>query len=252
MKTNRKVVLAAVGAAAIAPTQAAQRAESKTPTAEQPNVIFILLDDAGYGDFGCYGQQRIETPNIDALAARGVRFTDMYAGAPVSAPSRCTLLTGMHLGHAQIRANDEMPERGDVWSILAMRDNPALEGQVPMARGTYTIGEMMREAGYRTAMIGKWGLGGVDSGSTPLDMGFDYFYGYLCQRMAQCYYPPFLYNGAVREYTNNPPMDLGDKLDEGADPYDRASYAKFKGETYSPDAIYDKIEKWVDENHKNP
>ena len=252
MKTNQKVVLVAVGAAAIAPTQAAQRAESKTPTAEQPNVIFILLDDAGYGDFGCYGQQRIETPNIDALAARGVRFTDMYAGAPVSAPSRCTLLTGMHLGHAQIRANDEMPERGDVWSILAMRDNPALEGQVPMARGTYTIGEMMREAGYRTAMIGKWGLGGVDSGSTPLDMGFDYFYGYLCQRMAQCYYPPFLYNGAVREYTNNPPMDLGDKLDEGADPYDRASYAKFKGDTYSPDAIYDKIEKWVDENHKNP
>ena len=219
---------------------------------ERPNVIFILLDDAGYGDFGCYGQSKIETPNIDALAERGVRFTDMYAGAPVSAPSRCTLMTGMHSGHAQIRSNDEMVERGNVWSLLAMRDNPELEGQAPLSPGTTTLGTVMQDAGYRTALIGKWGLGGVDSGSTPLDMGFDYFYGYLCQRMAQCYYPPFLYNNNVREYTNNPPMELGDKLDPGADPYDRASYAKFKGETYSPDAIYDKVEEFIGSNTKNP
>lgn len=212
---------------------------------QRPNVVFILLDDAGYGDFGCYGQTKIETPNIDALAARGVRFTDMYAGAPVSAPSRCTLMTGMHSGHAQIRSNDELLDRGNVWSIHAMRENPELEGQAPLAKGTVTLGTVMRDAGYRTAVIGKWGLGNLSSGSTPLEMGFDYFYGYLCQRMAQCYYPPFLYHNKVREYTTNPPMDLGDKLDAGADPYDRESYAKFKGDVYSPDAIYDKVEEFI-------
>ena len=140
---------------------------------KRPNVIFILLDDAGYGDFGCYGQSKIETPNIDALAERGVRFTDMYAGAPVSAPSRCCLMTGLHSGHAQIRSNDEMLSRGDVWSINAMRENPELEGQAPMAPGTTTLATVMKDAGYRTAMIGKWGLGGPTSQSNPTDMCFD-------------------------------------------------------------------------------
>ena len=217
---------------------------------QRPNVIFILLDDAGYGDFGCYGQTKIETPNIDALAERGVRFTDMYAGAPVSAPSRCCLMTGLHSGHAQIRSNDEMTERGNVWSIKAMRDNAELEGQAPMAEGTTTLATVMKAAGYTTAMIGKWGLGGPTSKSKPTDMGFDYFYGYLCQRMAQCYYPPYLYNNDVREYTTNPEMDLGDRLDVGADPYDVSSYDKFKGDTYSPDAIYDKIESFIDNNRE--
>ena len=212
------------------------------------NVIFILLDDAGYGDFGCYGQTKIETPNIDALAERGIRFTDMYAGAPVSAPSRCTLMTGLHSGHAQIRSNDEMLRRGNVWSIGAMEQHPELEGQYPMQQGTTTIASVMREAGYKTAMVGKWGLGGPESKSTPLDMGFDYFYGYLCQRMAQCYYPPFLYNGYEREYTTNPKMELGARLDEGADPYSVGSYAKFKGSTYSPDAIYERMERFIEQN----
>ena len=214
----------------------------------RPNVIFILLDDAGYGDFGCYGQTKIETPNIDALAERGIRFTDMYAGAPVSAPSRCTLMTGLHSGHAQIRSNDEMLGRGNVWSIGAMEQHPELEGQYPMQQGTTTIASVMREAGYKTAMVGKWGLGGPESKSTPLDMGFDYFYGYLCQRMAQCYYPPFLYNGYEREYTTNPKMELGARLDEGVDPYSVGSYAKFKGSTYSPDAIYERMERFIEQN----
>ena len=231
---------------------AQQTANTAADSNGRPNVIFILLDDAGYGDFGCYGQTKIETPHIDAIAARGVRFTDMYAGAPVSAPSRCTLMTGLHSGHAQIRSNDEMTSRGDVWSLRAMCQHPELEGQAPMKPGTTTLGTVMRDAGYRTALIGKWGLGALDSGSTPLDMGFDYFYGYLCQRMAQCYYPPFLYNNNIREYTANPAMELGDKLDPGADPYDRASYAKFSGPTYSPDVIYDKVEEFISREKGNP
>ena len=231
---------------AVATTAEAECGEVTEVQSRRPNVIFILLDDAGYGDFGCYGQTKIDTPNIDALAERGVRFTDMYAGAPVSAPSRCTLLTGLHSGHAQIRSNDEMLERGNVWSIDAMNKNPELEGQAPMAEGTTTLATVMRDAGYKTAMIGKWGLGGPASSSKPTDMGFDYFYGYMCQRMAQCYYPPFLYDGEVREYTANPKMDLGDRLDSGADPYNSESYSKFKGTTYSPEAIYERIERFVE------
>ena len=231
---------------AVATTAEAECREVNEVESRRPNVIFILLDDAGYGDFGCYGQTKIDTPNIDALAERGVRFTDMYAGAPVSAPSRCTLLTGLHSGHAQIRSNDEMLERGNVWSIDAMNKNPELEGQAPMAEGTTTLATVMRDAGYKTAMIGKWGLGGPASSSKPTDMGFDYFYGYMCQRMAQCYYPPFLYDGEVREYTANPKMDLGDRLDSGADPYNSESYSKFKGTTYSPEAIYERIERFVE------
>ena len=231
---------------AVATTAEAECREVTEVQSRRPNVIFILLDDAGYGDFGCYGQTKIDTPNIDALAERGVRFTDMYAGAPVSAPSRCTLLTGLHSGHAQIRSNDEMLERGNVWSIDAMNKNPELEGQAPMAEGTTTLATVMRDAGYKTAMIGKWGLGGPASSSKPTDMGFDYFYGYMCQRMAQCYYPPFLYDGEVREYTANPKMDLGDRLDSGADPYNSESYSKFKGTTYSPEAIYERIERFVE------
>ena len=106
-------MLCAIASSISAEAIAAQKSVKKKD-GNRPNVIFILLDDAGYGDFGCYGQTKIETPNIDALAARGVRFTDMYAGAPVSAPSRCCLMTGMHSGHAQIRSNDEMLGRGNV------------------------------------------------------------------------------------------------------------------------------------------
>ncbi|MBQ7311034.1 MAG: arylsulfatase [Alistipes sp.] len=254
MSDNRIAIAAAtVTAVALVAQQpvVAEPKSGKKGDKQRPNVVFILLDDAGYGDFGCYGQTKIETPNIDALAERGVRFTDMYAGAPVSAPSRCTLLTGLHSGHAQIRSNDEMTERGNVWSIKAMRDNAELEGQAPLTAGTTTLATVMKQAGYSTAMIGKWGLGGPTSNSKPTDMGFDYFYGYLCQRMAQCYFPPYLYNNEVREYTSNPEMELGDRLDAGADPYDSRSYEKFKGQTYSPDAVYSKIEQFVEANVDN-
>ena len=140
--------------------------------APRPNVIFILMDDAGYGDFGCYGQQKIETPNIDALSELGVRFTDMYSAAPLSSPARCGLLTGRHAGHAQIRANDEMEWRGDVWNHEAMLRDSTLEGQAPLEAGTPTLGSVMQQAGYATAMIGKWGVGGPATEGTPNKMGF--------------------------------------------------------------------------------
>ena len=143
----------------------------------KPNIIYIVADDLGYGDIGCYGQQKIKTPNIDRLATEGMLFTQHYAGCPVSAPSRCSLMTGLHTGHTQIRGNKEiMPE-----------------GQQPMQADTYTISKLMKSAGYNTGLFGKWGLGTPESESTPTTMGFDEFFGYNCQRKAHSYYPEYLW-----------------------------------------------------------
>ncbi|MCZ6673239.1 MAG: sulfatase-like hydrolase/transferase, partial [Verrucomicrobia bacterium] len=101
----------------------------------KPNIIYILADDLGYGDLGCYGQEKIETPHIDALAAQGIRFTQHYSGSPVCAPARCVLLTGKHTGHARIRGNDEWGERGDTWNYAKMNEDPNLEGQRPLLPG---------------------------------------------------------------------------------------------------------------------
>lgn len=150
---------------------------------EKPmNVIYILADDLGYGDIGCYGQQKIHTPNIDRMAAEGMLFTQHYAGCTVSAPSRCSLMTGLHTGHSQIRGNREIKP----------------EGQQPMTEGTYTLGTMMKSAGYTTGIFGKWGLGHPGSASTPNRMGFDEFYGYNCQRQAHSYYPDHLWHNEER------------------------------------------------------
>ncbi|WP_286860720.1 sulfatase-like hydrolase/transferase, partial [Proteiniphilum sp. UBA5510] len=172
-------------------------------TAEKPNIIYILADDLGYGDTGCYGQIKIETPNIDNLAKGGMLFSQFYSGTTVSAPSRSVLLTGKHTGHTYIRGNDELPERGDVQSHQAMFNNPFLEGQRPLPSDTYTIPAMLKDVGYVTGCVGKWGLGYPGSRSTPARMGFDFFYGYNCQRQAHTYYPPFLYKNENREYLNN-------------------------------------------------
>lgn len=249
---NHRLMLLA-GAATLFPGTSTQaRNTAGRNKAAQPNVVFILLDDSGYCDFGCYGQSRIETPNIDALAARGIRFTDFYSGAPQSAPARCGLLTGLHNGHTQIRANDEQYWRGDVYSLKAMMENPELEGQAPMAEGTVTLGSMMQSAGYRTAMVGKWGLGGPTTSSVPWNMGFDFYYGYLCQRSAQCYYPQYLYRNAEREYLDNPFMELDSKLGKDQDPYDMSNYEPYKGRQYSPDLMYREIEGFIDANADSP
>lgn len=156
-----------------------------------PNIIYILGDELGRADIGCFGQEKIETPNIGRLAAEGMVFTNHYSGQAVSAPSRCALFTGLHMGHAYIRGNDEMGARGNVWSHEAMLADSSLEGQRPLPAGTVTIPRKLKEAGYTTACIGKWGLGYPGSESTPNKMGFDFFYGYNCQRQAHTYYPPF-------------------------------------------------------------
>ena len=235
---------------AVAPALTAVSCSDAQPP--RPNVIFILMDDAGYGDFGCYGQQKIETPNIDALSAQGIRFTDMYASAPLSSPSRCGLLTGRHAGHAQIRANDEMEERGDVWNHEAMLRDSTLEGQAPMAAGTPTLGSVMKRAGYATGMIGKWGVGGPATESTPNKMGFDTYYGCICQRQAHTYYPPFLWRNDRREYLDNRLLAPGTPLDEGADPRDPRSYDKYTQNTYSPDAMYGEVLDFVNAHKDEP
>ena len=137
-------------------------------TTRRPNIIYILADDLGYGDLSCYGQTKFSTPNIDKLASEGIRFTQHYAGTTVCAPSRSSLMTGLHTGHTPIRGNKE-------WKP---------EGQWPIPADTYTMAEMLKENGYVTGAFGKWGLGYPGSEGDPNNQGFDEFYGYNCQRLA--------------------------------------------------------------------
>lgn len=153
----------------------------------EPNIILILADDLGYGDLGCYGQKAIRTPQIDRMAAEGMRFTDCYAGSAVCAPSRCCLMTGLHSGHASVRGNHEVQPMG----------------QLPLPADTVTVAGVLQHAGYATAMVGKWGLGGPDSSGAPNKQGFDYFYGYLCQRHAHNSYPDFLFRNNLKVQLGN-------------------------------------------------
>jgi arylsulfatase len=223
--------------------------KSKTQTKERPNIIFILADDLGYGELGCYGQSKIETPNIDQLAKQGMRFTQHYSGAPVCAPSRCVLLTGKHTGHAQIRGNDEWNERGDVWNYVAQVNDSILEGQRPMKKETTTLASVLKKAGYTTGIAGKWGLGAPHTHSTPLQMGFDFFIGYNCQRQAHTYYPLHLYKNDRRISLGNDTVAPSSKLVRGADPYQLDSYANFNLDTYSPDVIFDGLQHFIDDNN---
>ena len=156
--------------------------------AERPNIIFILADDLGYGDLGCFGQLRIKTPHLDLLAREGVRFTQAYAGSTVCAPSRACLMTGRHTGHGHIRGNRELraPQDGEFF------------GQIPLPEGTPTVARVLQQAGYATALCGKWGLGAQDTTGHPLRQGFDHSFGYLCQRHAHTYYTDHLWRGTER------------------------------------------------------
>jgi len=214
-----------------------------------PNIIYILADDLGYGDLGCYGQHLIETPNIDKLARKGMKFTQHYAGAPVCAPSRCVLMTGQHPGHAQIRGIDGWLERGDVWNYRAMIADSTLEGQRPMEQGTATIATLLKDGGYATGMVGKWGLGAPHTDSTPLKMGFDFFVGYNCQRQAHTYYPVHLYKNDVRLYLGNDTIAPGTKLEEGADSYELNSYQKYALNSNSNDVIFNEMVGFISDNN---
>jgi len=218
----------------------------------RPNIIYILADDLGYGELGSYGQTKIETPNLDQLAQNGMRFTQHYAGSPVCAPSRCVLLTGKHTGHAYIRGNDEWGSRGDVWDYLAMFRDSTLEGQRPLPAETKTIGTQLQEAGYKTAIVGKWGLGAPGTRGVPNNQGFDFFFGYNCQRQAHTFYPLHLYKNKQRVYLENDTVPPRTKLAEGADPNDPASYAPFTLTDYSPDLMFEEILGFVERHRKEP
>jgi arylsulfatase A-like enzyme len=178
---NRAVVMMTLPVLLL--TAAAAGAEKRAEKrAEKPNLIYIMADDLGYGDLGCYGQKQIKTPALDRMASEGIRFTNHYAGSTVCAPSRCVLMTGMHTGHSLVRGNREVRPMG----------------QWPLPAGTVSVARMLQNAGYATGLIGKWGLGGPGSTGEPNRQGFGYFFGYLCQRHAHNYYPEFLFRNTQR------------------------------------------------------
>ncbi|MBM3295102.1 MAG: arylsulfatase [Candidatus Aminicenantes bacterium] len=176
--TTRREFLAKIGRTGLGATAlgwSGLRA-GEAPRGRKPNVILFVGDDLGYSQLGCYGEKKIRTPNIDRLAASGVRFTQAYSGSPVCAPSRCVLMTGYHTGHSHVRDNREIKP----------------EGQAPIPAGTVTLAELLKAEGYATAVVGKWGLGFPGSEGDPNKRGFDVFFGYNCQRHAHNHYPTYL------------------------------------------------------------
>jgi len=172
MKTSLAFLVLLLGCGGAAQPQAARK----------PNIIFILADDLGYGELGCYGQKKILTPRIDKMATEGLRFTNAYAGNAVCAPSRCSLMTGLHQGHAHVRDNRTY----------------GVEGQTPLPASTVTIAKLLQSAGYATGATGKWGLGGPGTEGDPNKQGFDLFYGYNCQGHAHNHYPFYLWRNDKR------------------------------------------------------
>ena len=204
--------------------------------AHPPNIIFLLADDLGYGDIGAFGQKKIRTPHLDRMAAEGMRFTQHYAGNAVCAPSRCVLLTGKHPGHAWIRDNREVQP----------------EGQPPLPANTVTIARLLKEQGYVTAAMGKWGLGFPGSEGEPLQQGFDRFFGYNCQRQAHNYYPTSLWDNARRLQVNNPPFAAHQKFPTNANPAAESDYARYQGPNYAPDLIGEQALRFIRENRARP
>ena len=207
---------------------------------QKPNIIFIMADDLGYGEIGPFGQKLIQTPHLDQMAREGMKLTDFYANS-ICAPSRAGLITGKSSAHAVVRDNYEFG------TFLDSEEY----GQMPLPPDTYTLGTMLQSAGYTTATIGKWGLGGYLSGGVPWKQGFDFFYGYLDQKQAHNYYPTHLWRNNEWEKLPNgyfhPHQKLGDK-----DPNDPGSYEAYKGAVYSADLMTDEAEKFIKKNTEKP
>ncbi len=201
-----------------------------------PSIVFILADDLGYGDLGCYGQKKIRTPNLDRLAAEGMRFTQHYSGNAVCAPSRCVLMTGLHPGHAFIRDNRE--------------EKP--EGQLSIPADTLTLPRLLQKNGYVTGGFGKWGLGGPGSTGEPLKQGLDRFFGYNCQRVAHNYYPTSLWDNAARIELGNAPFAAHQRLPADANPEDRAAYEGYRGRDYAPDLIAEQARRFIKDHAPRP
>ena len=196
--------------------------------ADRPNLIWIMADDLGYADLGCYGQKVIQTPHIDRMAREGLRFTHFYAGATVCAPSRSVLMTGQHHGHTRVRGN-------------AGQTNPAAQA---LKEQDVTVAKVLQNAGYATALVGKWGLGNVGAAETglPRKQGFDYFYGYLSQHHAHNHFPDYLWRNETKEALSNVIVPVGE---------DGAGYATdaihFADDLFAEEAL-----KFVGENKDKP
>ena len=218
---------------------AAPHAQAATPDSEKPNILFILCDDMGYGDLGCYGQPFIQTPCIDQMAQEGMRFTQAYAGSPVSAPSRATIMTGQHSGHGHVRGNKEY-WLGEVW--YGQNKEYAVTGQEPYDPQHIILPEIMKKNGYTTGMFGKWAGGYEGSTSTPDKRGVDEYFGYMCQFQAHLYYPNFLnsYSRAAGDTTVSRVI-LEDNIR-----YPMSGEDYFKRTQYSADLIHQKALEWLD------
>lgn len=207
------------------------------PRSQKPNVIFILADDLGYRELGCYGQKLIKTPNLDKLASQGTRLMRHYSGAPVCAPSRCILMTGKHPGHATIRNNGEVKP----------------EGQRPLLKSEATIASLLQQRGYATGAFGKWGLGFPGSVGEPMKKGFDRFFGYNCQRHAHSFYPGYLWDNDTRiELNNKPPIPGHAKMPQGAAAQDPKTYDQWKGKDYAADRIINEVDGFIRKNKDQP
>lgn len=239
--TTRTILLLISGNILIACTGKSDSQQSgDNLSAEKPNIIFILVDDLGYGDIGCFGQEKIQTPAIDRLAGEGILFTESYAGNAVCAPCRSTLMQGLHPGHARVRGN----------MINDYRES--------LQEGDYTVAMMLQEAGYKTGLFGKWGLGLHNQYGIPNKMGFDKFYGYLNQRHAHCQYPEFLYHNAERVYyPENGTHHLAENY-KGEQTYDENGVCQPLGiedpskAKYAFDVYCEKSLEFVCENKDNP
>jgi len=210
---------------------------------ERPrNVVIFLADDLGYSELGCYGQELIRTPNIDRLAAGGMRFTQHYSGSPVCAPSRCVLMTGYHTGHSIVRNNWE----GGGW------EQGAPEGQYPLPEGTPTLARSLQEAGWATGAVGKWGLGGPETSGHPNAQGFDLFHGYLCQRIAHNYYPTHLWLNEEKDLLEgNEWFRSHQKLEEPLEG-DDAYYERYSAGSYAPDVMTETALGFIKESAEKP
>lgn len=209
-------------------------AETEEPLNEKPNIIYILADDLGYGDLGSYGQNNIKTPNLDRMAAEGMRFTQHYSGSTVCAPSRAVLMTGLHSGHAPIRGNRE---------TLPI-------GQFPLQYGTSTIPKILKQAGYTTGAFGKWGLGYPGSEGVPSLQGFDTFFGYLGQRRAHFYYPEYLFLDQNGDELQRVTLE-GNEVNDDPNRFP-GSGVPISAETYAPEVIQDRALSFIEENSDQP
>ena len=212
-----------------------------TTTAQKkssPNIIYIYADDLGYGELGSYGQTKIRTPHLDELAKEGMRFTQHYSSAPVCAPSRCMLMTGKHPGHAYVRGNYELGGFADSTE----------GGQMPLAEGTYTVARMLKERGYATGLVGKWGLGMVGTTGSPLKQGFDYYYGYLDQKQAHNFYPTHLWENDKWDSLNNSYFMVHGSIDPKT--ATDSDFERFRGKEYAPEKMTQKALGFI-EQHKN-